>query len=216
MAQITVDTLNKQDRDDVIQALHSIALRNKEEPLFYPNSVLQESKEKCRSLTEELDRYKKENETLKKEIDFEKELVKELQTEKDNLNERVKELELANQDLSAENTKYKEKIIGVDLKSDYLYFKPQGNYMAQTMQNSATYIAVKNDDYYDFYFNEDKAQHQKAISYKDSILLPFCDIESDSVSDGNYVVNRGAGCFSLINGVFKLEKKARIAIIVKL
>ena len=215
MAQITVDTLNKQDRDDVIQALHSISLRNNEEPLFYPKSVLQESREKCRSLTEELDRYKKENETLKNEVEFEKDLVNELQKEKGNLNDRVKELELANQELSAENTKYKEKIIGVDLKSDCLFFKTQGNILEQTTQNSATFIAKKNDDYYDFFFNEEKAGHQKAIYSKDSILLPFCDIESDSASEGNYVVNRGAGRFSLINGVFQLENKARIAIIVK-
>lgn len=215
MAQITVDTLNKQDRDDVIQALHSIAVRNNEELLFCPSSLLQDSKEKCRLLSEELDRLKKENETLKKELEFEKELVKELQTEKGNLSDRVKELELANQNLSAENTKYKEKIIGVDLKSDCLFFKTQGDILEQTTQNSAPYIAKKNDDYYDFYFNEEKAAHQKAISSKESILLPFCDIESDSASDGNYVENRGPGCFSLINGVFKLEKKARIAIIVK-
>lgn len=215
MAQITVDTLNKQDRDDVIQALHSIALRNKEEPLFWPNSVLQESKDKCRSLTEELDYYKEENKTLKNELKDKISIVEKLHSENSSLSERIKELELANQDLTSENIKYKEKIFGVDLKSDYLYFKPLGNYLAQTMQNSATYIAVKKGDYYDFYYNEDKAAHQKAISFKDSILLPFCDIESDSAPDGNYVENKEPGCFSLINGVFKLEKKARIAIIIK-
>ena len=215
MAQITVDTLNKQDRDDVIQALHSIALRNNEEPLFCPISLLQERKEKCRSLTEELDFYKEENETLKDELKEEKTNVEKLRSENSSLSERIKELELANQVLTAENTKYKEKIIGVDLKSDCLFFKTQGDILEQTTQNSAAYIAKKNDDYYDFYFNEEKAAHQRAISFKESILLPFCDIESDSASDGNYVVNRGPGCFSLINGVFKLEKKARIAIIVK-
>ena len=215
MAQITVDTLNKQDRDDVIQALHSIALRNNEEPLFYPKSVLQESREKCRSLNEELELYKEENETLKDELKEEKSNVEKLRSENSSLSERIKELELANQVLTAENTKYKEKIIGVDLKSDCLFFKTQGDILEQTTQNSAAYIAKKNDDYYDFYFNEEKAAHQRAISIKESILLPFCDIESDSASDGNYVVNRGPGCFSLINGVFKLEKKARIAIIVK-
>lgn len=215
MAQITVDTLNKQDRDDVIQALHSIAMRNNEEPLFYPSSLYLDSKNKCLSLSEELDRYKKENETLKKEVEFEKELVKELQIDKNNLNNRIKELELTNQDLSSEISKYKEKIIGIDLKSEYLYFKPQGNDLAQTMQNSATYIAVKKGDYYDFQFNEEKTEHKKAISSKESILLPFCDIESNSASDGFYVENRGVGCFSIINGVFKLEKKAVVAIIVK-
>lgn len=215
MAQITVDTLNKQDRDDVIQALHSIALRNKEEPLFYPSSVLQESKEKCRSLTEELELYKEENETLKDELKKEKSNVEKLRSQNSSLSERIKELEFANQVLTAENTKYKEKIIGVDLKSDCLYFKPQGNDLAQTMQNSATYIAVKKGDYYDFHFNEDKTEHRKAIFSKESILMPFCDIESDSASDGNYVENRGVGCFSIINGVFKLEKKAMVAIIVK-
>jgi len=212
MGQYTIDTLNKTDRENAMVALHNIAKFNGEEPLFCSISHYNEMAGKYELLSseyqknkEELDMYKEEN---KKQADRIKELFEANTTLRKN-----------NEGFSAEIEALKEKLCGFipgyGGEGVVKYYKPSGDKLETTVQDSALFSGVSvGDNLFEFQFNEVKGPHQKAIQNKSELLLPFCDIEYEA-PEANYIENKYKGTFSLINGEFKIINKAKICILKK-
>ena len=221
MGQLTIDTLNKIDRDNAMVALQSIANNNGEEPLFCPASSLNEQVNKYNLLYSDYQKCKEELDLYKEELKKIEGKNNELFVENNNLRVKIEKLEINNKDLTTENNELKEKLSGFipgfggDGDNKLKYFKPEGEKLEITIQANAYFIgALKDDNIFEFNFNEEKGLHQRAIQSKREVLIPFCDIEYEA-PDANYVENKRKGSFSLVNGEFKMIEKAKISIVVK-
>ena len=220
MGQITIDTLNKIDRDNAMVALHAIALSNGEDLLFCPineyneqvgkfkelNSVYQKCKEDRDFFEVELTKETEKNNNLLEANNSIREKNEEFQREKEELTSKVKEL---NEKLSKFTFGY-----DADGKCVLLFFKPEKDKLIQTTNDTALFVGVAKDGVIEYQFNDEKGIHQKAIQNKNDMLIPFCDIEHEA-PEANYIENKDKGSFSLNGGEFKMIKKAIINIVVK-
>ena len=216
MGQLTIDTLNKTDRDDAMVSLHAIAIKNGEDLLFRPINdyndkackleELETEMLKCQDdntkLIEELDNVKKRNDTL---FEANKTLSKNIDTYKNRNDELEAEIKVLKEKLSAFIVGY-----GDDCDNKLKYFKPEEGKLANTIQKDAFYIgASKGEDVFEYQFNEEKGLPQKAILSRNEILIPFCEIVYET-PDANYIENKHKGSFSVANGEFEILEKAKI------
>lgn len=222
MAQLTLDTLNPQDVADTMSALQTIIVRNNLEKNFCPIQEYNLVKEKLDSLTmkynqqvEKLNSYKEniETETKKKEL---------LESQLSNLQSEFSELTQKFNGQSEELKKCLERLDNytIDYKpagsqTEYIYFDVENGVLKETTQKSAYYKAIKKGNVFEFQYNEDKAPHMKAINGYQSILEPFCEIESKNIPISNFVENRGKGILSLEDGNLVVTEKARVRILRK-
>lgn len=212
MAQLSIDTLNKTDRDTAMVALHNIAKFNGEEPLFCSISHYNDLVGKYNQLSsdyqknlEELKLYKDE---YNKQADKIKELLEANTILKKNNDDFSTEIETLNEKLSGF-------IPGFGGEGVLKYYKPSGDKLETTIQDSALFMGVSvGEGVFEFQFNEEKGPHQKAIQNKKELLLPFCDNEYEA-PEANYIENKFKGTFSLINGEFKMIEKAKICMVKK-
>lgn len=218
MGQLTIDTLNKTDRDDAMVALHAIAIKNGEDLLFRPINDYNDKAGKLEDLKAELLKCQDDNSSLKEELKNEFNRNTTLLEANKTLNVKFTTCEKENSVLKEENKVLKEKlsafIIGFrgEGDNDLKYFKPEGGKLENTIQNNAFYIgASKGEDTFEFQFNEEKGLPQKAIQSRDEVLIPFCDIVHET-PDANYIENKHKGSFSVANGEFKIIEKAKITL----
>lgn len=221
MGQLTIDTLDKKDRDNAMVSLHAIALNNGEESLFYPRIDYQELLSKFDVLNSDYQKCKEERDLYEEELHNENEKNSKLFEANKTLSAKIDEFILEKEKLTSEIKELKEKLsgfvvgYGVEGGNEIAFFKPEGVTLVTTkMMNNAYYIGALNGDSYEFQFNEEKAPHNKAIEARNTILLPFCVIES-SANDANYVENVWKGSFSNVNGEFRIIEKARVRLIKK-
>ena len=221
MAQFSIDTLNKTDRDNAMVALHSIATNNGEEPLFCFASTFNELVNKYNHLNSEYQKCKEELDLYKDELKKQEEKNTSLFEANNNLRVKAEELEIDKKDLTTEVKELKEKLSGFipgfggDGDNKLTNFKPEGDKLETTIQSNTFFTGVSiGDNIFEFQFNEEKGPHQRAIQSKNDILIPFCDIEYEA-PDGNYIENKHKGSFSTVNGEFKMLAKAKISIVVK-
>ena len=222
MAQITLDTLNPQDVADAMSALQSIIVRNNLEKLFCPIQEYNLVKDKLDSLTtkcqqqvEELNKNKEIIETETKEKESLKSQLSNLQSQFSELTQKFKsqsdELKKSLERLDSYTIDYKP----AGYQTEYIYFDVENGVMKETTQKSAYYKAVKKGNVFEFQYNEEKAHHMKAINGKESILEPFCEIESQIPQFANFVENRGKGILSLEDGILVVTKKSCVRILRK-
>lgn len=217
MGQLTIDTLNKTDRDNAMVALHAIAINNGEDLLFRPINDYNDKAGKLEDLKAELLKCQDDNNSLKEELKNEFNRNNILLEANKTLNTKFTTCEEENSVLKDENKVLKEKlstlIIGFGEDGDKLvYFKPEEGKLANTIQKDAFYIGASiGEDVFEFQFNEEKGLPQKAIQSRDGILIPFCDIVYET-PDANYIENKHKGSFSIANGEFKIIEKAKITL----
>lgn len=212
MAQLSIDTLNKTDRDNAMVALHNIAKFNGEDPLFCSISHYNDLVEKFNKLSVEYQKNKEDLGLYKDEYNKQAEKIKELL-------EANTILRKNNEEFSAEieilNEKLRGFIPGYGGEGVMKYYKPSGDKLETTVQDSALFMGVSvGENVFEFQFNEEKGPHQKAIQNKTELLLPFCDTEYEA-PEANYIENKFKGSFSLINGEFKMIEKAKICMVKK-
>lgn len=218
MGQLTIDTLNKTDRDNAMVALHAIAINNGEDLLFRPINDYNDKAGKLEDLKAELLKCQDDNNTLKEELKKESNRNNTLLEANKTLNTKFTTCEEENRALKEENKFLKEKlsafIIGFGVEGDnkIYYLKPEDGRLTNTIQKDAFYIGASEDEeVFEFQFNEEKGLPQKAIQSRDEILIPFCDIVHET-PDANYIENKHKGSFSLANGEFKIIEKAKITL----
>ena len=220
MGQFTIDTLNKTDRDNAMVALHAVAINNGEDLLFRPINDYNDKASKLEIIKTELLKCQDDNNSLKEELKKEINSNNTLLEANKTLNTKLTNCEEQNSILKAEINDLKEKLsayvvgFGGDGDNEIKYFKPEEDKLVETkIQNSAFFIgASKSEDVFEFQFNEGKAPHNKAIQFRNEILIPFCDIVYEA-PDANYIVNKSKGSFSIANGEFKIIDKVKISII---
>ena len=218
MGQLTIDTLNKTDRDNAMVALHAIAINNGEDLLFRSiidyndkagkledlNAELLKCQDDYKKLIDELNDVKNRNESL-----FE--ANKTLSTNIDTYKKLNNELEAEIKDLKVKLSAF---VVGFggDGDNELKFFKPENGRLENTIQKDAFYIgASKDEEVFEFQFNEEKGLPQKAIQSRDEVLIPFCDIVHET-PDANYIENKHKGSFSVANGEFKIIEKAKITL----
>lgn len=219
MGQLTIDTLNKADRENAMIALHVITVHNEEEPLFCPIEDFKEQVAKYDFLNAEYQNCKKEKDLFEEELRAKTERNETLFEANKNLCAKVDEYDKLNNELKEEIKKLKERLSGFIIgfgsegENESKYFKPEERKLENTIQNTAFFIgASKGENIFEFQFNEERAPHQKAIQSRSEVLIPFCDIEFE-VPDANYIVNKHNGLFSINNGEFTIIEKAKISIV---
>ena len=222
MAQITLDTLNPQDIADAMSALQSIIVRNNLEKIFCPIQEYYNVKDQLDSMTvkyeQQVDELNKNKEILetetKKRESLESQLL-DLQAQYSELSQKYEsqseEMKKCNERLDSYTIDYKP----AGSQTEYIYFDVEEGVLKETTQKSAYYKAIKNGNTFEFVYNEEKAPHMKSINGCQSILEPFCDIESNIPQFSNYVENRGKGILSLDDGNLVVMKKARVRILRK-
>lgn len=211
MAQLSIDTLNKTDRDNAMVALYNIALYNGEDPLFCTANQYNDLGGKYKQLSVEYQKNKEELDLYKDEYKKQADRIKELFEANNNLREE-------NGKMTAEIKELKEKlrgfIPGYGEENKLIYYKPEeGRLETTTIISNALFVGVsKGENVFEYQFNKEKGPHVKAIQSQNESLVPFCDIKYNAV-DGNCVENIKNGTFSLVNGEFKIIEKAEISII---
>ena len=220
MGQLTIDTLNKTDRDNAMVALHAMAINNGEDLLFCPIKDYNDKVRAFDALCSDYQKCQDDNKTLNEELDNEKEKNETLLNANKTLNNNIINYEKHNCELEAEIKVLKEKLsafivgFGGDGNNEVKYFKPEESKLEKTIQNNAFFIGASiGEDVFEYQFNEEKGGHQKAIQSKSDILIPFCDIVNE-VPDANYVLNKQKGMFSFSNGEFKIIEKAKVCLVI--
>ena len=222
MAQITLDTLNPQDVADAMSALQSIIVRNNMEKIFCPIQEYNLVKDKLDVLTmkfqQQVDELNKDKEIIEAETKKRESLDSQLSV----LQSQFSELSQKYESQAAELKKCYDRLESytIDYKpagfqTEYIYFDVERGVLKETTQKSAYYKAIKSGNVYEFVYNEEKAPHMRAINGCQSILVPFCEIESQNPQFPNYIENRGKGTLSLENGNLVVVKKAHVRIIRK-
>lgn len=219
MAQLTIDTLNKTDRDNAMVALHAMAINNGEDPLFCPIKDYNDIVCSYDALHSDYQKYQDENKLLNEELSNEKKRNEQLFDANKTLRNKIETYNSLNNELETEIKELKEKLsafivgYGEDGNNELKYFKPEELKLEKTIQTNAFFIgASKGDDVFEYQFNEEKGGHQKAIQLKNNMLIPFCDIVNE-VPDANYISNKHKGVFSIANGDFKIIEKAKISLV---
>ena len=219
MAQLTIDTLNKTDRDNAMVALHAMAINNGEDPLFCPIKDFNDKVSAFDALSSDYQKCQDENTNLKEELDNEKKKNETLFEANKTLRNNIDNFDKLNNKLETEIKELKEKLsafivgYGEDGNNELKYFKPEEFKLEKTIQTNAFFIgASKGEDVFEYQFNEEKGGHQKAIQLKNDMIIPFCDIVNE-VPDANYIVNKHKGIFSIANGDFKIIEKAKISLV---
>lgn len=93
------------------------------------------------------------------------------------------------------------------------YFYEDGPRLNDTLSSAAPYVgAVLKDKKISYQFNVEKGKVQEAIQKRDIILEPFCDI-IDAVDGGNSIQCGERGILVEKGGIYVVEKKAKISII---
>lgn len=211
MAQFSIDTLNKTDRDNAMVALHFIAISNGEDPLFCPINVHKEQTSKLNEINSEFQKCKEELNLYKDEYSKQTEKIRNLTEENQSLKEKneilIKEINELNEKLSGF-------IPGYGGEGKEIFFKPSEEKLEiTTIQATGFFVGASiGENIFEFQFNEAKGPHLRAIQSQSETLLPFCDIKYNA-PDGNSVKNLHKGTFSLINGEFKIIEKAEISIV---
>ena len=222
MAQYIIDTLNPQELADAMAALQAIIVRNNLEKNFCPIHEYDLVKGELDSLTltcqQQLDELNKNKKIIETETNKRESLESQLLT----LQSQFSELSQKYESQSEELKKCYERLDSytIDFKpagsqAEFIYFDVENGVMKETTQKSAYYKAIKNGNVFEFVYNEEKAPHMKAINGFQSILEPFCDIESQISQSPNFVENRGKGILSLEDGNIVIKQKARIRILRK-
>jgi chromosome segregation ATPase len=222
MAQISLDTLNPQDVADVMSALQTLIVRNNLERIFCPIQEYNLVKDKLDSLTikyqQQVDELNKNKEFFEKETKTRESLESQLL----DLQSQLSELSQKYESQSEELKKCYERLDSytIDYKpagslTEYIYFDVEKGVLKETTQKSAYYKAIKNGNLFEFIYNDEKAPHLKAINGYQSILEPFCEVESQIPQFPNYVENRGKGILSFEDGNLVVTKKARVRILRK-
>ena len=219
MGQLSIDTLNKTDRDNAMVALHAIAINNGEDLLFCPINDFNDKVRKLEVLNSDYLKCQDDNNSLKEELKNEMNRNNQLYEANVTLNKKLTNCEQENEVLEAEIKDLKEKlsayIPGFGGDGKILYYKPDGEKLETTIHDSALYVGTSvGENVFEFQFNEEKGPHQKAIQNKTELLLPFCDIEYEAL-EANYIEHKDKGTFSLFNGEFKIINKAKISILKK-
>ncbi len=219
MAQITLDTLNPQDVADAMSALQSIIVRNNLEQNFCPIQEYNHVKGQLDNLTmkyqqqvEELKKNKENIETETKKRESLESRLLELQSQFSGLSQKYEsqseELKKCYERLDSYTIDYKPS----GSQTVYIFFDVENGVLKETTQKSAFYKAIKNGNVFEFVYNDEKAPHMKAINGRQSIILPFCEIESQIPQFSNYVENRGKGILALEDGNLVVKRKARVRI----
>lgn len=220
MGQFTIDTLNKTDRDNAMVALHAIAINNSEEPLFCPINCFNDQANKLKNLDFEYQKCQEFVDSLKEELENERNRNNSLLENNNKLNAELATSIESNSELKVEIKLLKDKlrafIPGYGSEGEKIYYKPDGEKLeTTTIHANALFVGASiGENVYEFQFNEEKGPHLKAIQTMKESLVPFCEIEY-SAPEGNYIENGEKGSFSLINGEFKIIKKAKISIVKK-
>ena len=220
MGQLTIDTLNKTDRDNAMVALHAIAINNGEDLLFCPISDLKDKVRELEVLNSDYLKCQDDNSSLKEELKNEMNRNNQLYDANVTLNRNLSNCEQENKVLEAKikdlNEKLSAFIPGYGGEGGMIYYKPDGEKLeTTTIHANALFVGASiGDNSFEFQFNEEKGPHLKAIQTQKESLVPFCEIEY-SAPEGNYIENGEKGSFSLINGEFKIIKKAKISIVKK-
>lgn len=222
MAQITLDTLNPQDVADAMSALQSIIVRNNLEKIFCPIQEYNLVKDKLDSLTSKCQQQVDELNKNKEIIETETKKRESLESQLLDFQSKFSELSQKYESQSEELKKCYERLDSytIDFKpagsqTEYIYFDVEKGVLKETTQKSAYYKAIKNGNVFEFVYNEEKAPHIKAINGYQTILEPFCDIESQIPQFPNFVENRGKGILSLEDGNLVVMKKACVRILRK-
>lgn len=221
MAQITLDTLNPQDVADTMSALQSIIVRNNLEKNFCPIQEYNFVKDQLDSLTLKCQQQIDELNIDKEIIEAETKKRESLEAQLLDLQSQYSELSKKYESQSEEMKKCYERLDSytIDYKpagsqTEYIFFDVDNGVLKETTQKSAYYKAIKNGNEFKFEYNEEKAPHMKSINSCQSILEPFCKIESQSQFP-NYVENRGIGILSLEDGNLVVKRKACVRILRK-
>lgn len=222
MAQYIIDTLNPQELADAMVALQAIIVRNNLEKNFCP---IQE----YNMVKDELDRLTMTYQQHVDEMNRNEEII-EMETKKrESLESQLLDLQTKFSELFKEYTDQSEKLkecsdrldsYTIDYKpagsqTEFIYFDVEKGVLKETTQKSAYYKAKKNGNVFEFVYNDEKAPHMRAINGRQSILEPFCEIESQSPQSPNFVENRGVGMLSLEDENLVVVKKARVRILRK-
>ena len=222
MAQITLDTLNPQDVADAMYALQAIIVRNNFEKNFCPIQEYNLVKGKLDNLTMLYQQQDDELNKNKKIIETETKKRESLESQLLDLQSQFSELSQKYESQSEELKKSYERLDNYTIdyrpagsQTEYIYFDVENGKLKETTQKSAFYKAVKNGDAFEFVYNEEKAYHMKSISGYQSVLEPFCEVESQIPQFPNYVENRGKGILSFEDGNLVVTKKARVRILRK-
>ena len=222
MAQYIIDTLNPQELSDAMVALQAIIVRNNLEENFCPiqeyNSVkdqLDSLAVTCRQQVDELNRNKRIIETeINKSKLLESQLL-DLQAKFSDLSQKYKSQSEKLKECSERLDSYTIDYKPAGSQTEFIYFDVEKGVLKETTQKSAYYKAKKNGNVFEFVYNDEKAPHMRAISGRQSILEPFCEIESQIPQYPNFVENRGTGKLSLEDGNLVVSEKARVRILRK-
>lgn len=175
-------------------------LKEKKEEADLSAQLAKEAEEKAAKMKEEHEKtIEKIESEHKKEIE---KLSKEWGIKESELKGRIEDMR--------KRLEIYEPSINMSANSETTYYNVDDDLLVQTNSLDAPYFAKnRGDGKFNYQFNYEKGPVREACSKKDSMLLPFCDIEEEAENPSN--IRPGEwGIAIMQGGDLKVEKKAKI------